>query len=205
MSVFSERKKDMAVMYIGVFVIVLMQSLLSDHINALKHSALAFVFVVPFAASGLYNLLMKKLRLQPVKVVIAVMLVALVAFSFVSGTSSLENFFPDERNVSQVINSLVSPGDRVLIHGSSYRYYSFLNFSDIVTNFYFDYNGDNISSAEDYEEAVRDGYFAAILISNIRPSIPADPLSGPYTLYYEENQTISSGIVPLRIYLRNSG
>lgn len=42
------------------------------------------------------------------------------------------------------------------------------------------------------------------MITNIEPRINLEQYGDiPYHLFYEENQTLNFGIVPLRIYLRN--
>ncbi|HLD84970.1 MAG TPA: hypothetical protein VI968_00275 [archaeon] len=124
-------------------------------------------------------------------------------------TAFVENSYANEEKASYVLDSFVEAGDSVLVEGSAFRYYTKkIPFGKVITNFWFDYNGDGKSEEADYRSAVSSGVFKAIMTTgnyyNTKISIDEFADKGPYRLFYQENQSLFLGQnIAIKIYIKS--
>jgi 4-amino-4-deoxy-L-arabinose transferase-like glycosyltransferase len=216
LALFSPRKSAyLAFFMIGAVSVVAFQLSLNNFLNTFKHMAFSFIFIVPFAAAGMSNLLSKSrkkwifparlTRILGISLFLALML--FISIIFVFSSYGVEKFYINEESGSKVLDSLVNTNDYVLVEGSAFRYYTKkLSYLHVVTNFWFDYNHDGTIDENDYRSAIQDSYFKAIMTTTIKSKFDiAKYLEGsPYKLVYEEEQNLSSGASYLRIYTLNA-
>jgi hypothetical protein len=205
MCYFNGKKSGVLIMWLGVASFIIFQSTVLNNINTFKHTAFAFVLIAPFAASGLFNLLNRKKFTW--NRALAVFLVVFCAVIFLASNYYIERIYPNEERASQVMDSIVEPGDMVLVEGGSYRYYTKkINFTNVITDFWFDYNGDGLSTQQDYVLAIGDGKFKAVMTTNyFAPDRNFDGIiasGAPYKIIYEENQELSYDSILIRVYER---
>lgn len=196
-------RKTIFIFYSGAAIFLLVHLILRDYLNAYKHAAFAFVFLAPFAADGFVRMVSSK------RIVLVFVLMIIVAITFASANYQAEHFFANEEHASQIMDSFVNSTDFVLADCCGYRYYTNkLDFTHIATIYWFDYNNDNVSNRNDYVNAVRDKVFRAIMTIDYYIPFPGISMllnesdyRTKYTLAYEENQTLVSGVAIIRIYV----
>ena len=198
--IFSDKKKALVMLLLGIFAVVLMQTFIANSINAFKHASFAFILLAPFASSGLYRLMNKKSGK-----ILGITIIFIISFSFVLSTLAIENTYPNEKNASVVLDSIVNKEDAILADSYAYRYYAKNSSPDkIQTNQWYDFNGDGFSNKKDYESSIKSGVFRVVMTSDYYfPRYDFGRYTDTYyRLYYEENQTMFGNNYKLRIYVK---
>lgn len=207
-------KKYIKIFAVGLFSFVLFQILVTNFLNGFKQAAFAFIFIIPFAANGLEKIIFRNYhwnnlindRILIARIFLGVFSVLFIISYFLTSNYLSGNFYINEEKTSKILDGIVSPSDYVLVEGSAYRYYTKkLEYSHVVTNFWFDFNGDKIVEESDYKEAIKSGYFKAIMTLDIKSRFNIDSYlkDSPYSLFYEERHNLSYGEAYLRIYVFN--
>lgn len=208
---FSGERKLRIFFILGAVSIIAFQMLLTNYVNTFKHAAFAFIFIVPFASYGFYRLI-SRIRKYKIKFFLEVaknyivfsIVIVLIISSFFASKYFIENFYINEERASGVLDNIIVKGDSVLAYGHAFAYYTKkLPPEKVFNNFWFDYDNDGKCNEIDYKNAIKDGYFGAIMVTSILSKFPIeDYLNGSsYKIYYEEIHNLSYGNKYLRIYV----